>query len=418
MAFNWIVSQIGARQHYGVPRGFLYKDDLRLLYTEAWCNWGRSLLLRGNRQMRAFAGRCHPDIPRRKVVAFNFHAIVAQLRNRNGSVTTEEAHAEYLRVGRWFASSVARDLSKRHLDPGKDVFFGFNTGCLETFQMLSSRGIPTICDQIDPAKVEEEMVYEETLKWPGWQKAAGRIPEIYWQRMRDEWAAASMILVNSDYSKRALIRQGVPAEKMFVVPVAYEAERTHIPARRNLTDPITVLWIGTVNLRKGIQYLIEAAKLLVDNRNIKIVIAGPLAISDDAVKSAPANMTFLGRITRDQTEEMYRRADLFVLPTVSDGFAITQVEAMAQALPVITTPNCGEVVTDGVDGIIVPVGDSKAIAEAITRLESDRKLLREMSYRALDKSAHFYLPRQAQLVEEAVSNFRAGRRWDQSQYRI
>ena len=44
--FRWIVSQIGARQHYGVPRGFLYKSQLRLLYTDAWCRWGARMLMR------------------------------------------------------------------------------------------------------------------------------------------------------------------------------------------------------------------------------------------------------------------------------------------------------------------------------------------------------------------------------------
>jgi glycosyltransferase involved in cell wall biosynthesis len=266
--------------------------------------------------------------------------------------------------------------------------------------------------------VEEQVVYEETLKWPGWQKQAGRIPAVYWERMQEEWAAASMILVNSQWSKDALIKQGVPAQKMFVVPVAYEAERTHLRARANFDGPLTVLWIGTVNLRKGIQYLIEAAKRVLDNPRIRFQVAGPLHISEQAVATAPKNMEFLGRITRDQAGDMYRNADVFVLPTVSDGFAITQVEAMSQAMPVITTPHCGTVVTHGVDGFIVPAFDGEALAEAISKLDSDRQLLREMSYRSLDKSSHFYLPRQAQLVEEAVQNFREGKPWDRSKYKF
>jgi glycosyltransferase involved in cell wall biosynthesis len=417
MSFRWIISQIGARQHYGVPRGFFYRSELRLLYTEAWCRWGHSLLSRGNQSMRAFAGRRHMDIPNNLVVSYNDRIITERLTHRK-LTTTEQQYVEHLRIGKWFASAVAADLARRELDPRRDVFFGFNTGCMETFDLMREHGIPTICDQIDPGLVEEEIVYEETLRWPGWQDIPGRVPDIYWQRMRDEWAAANMILVNSQWSKDALIKQGVPAEKMFIVPVAYEAERTHLPARSNFDGPVTVLWIGSVILRKGIQYLIEAARELLDNPRIRIVVAGQILISRDAIASAPKNMEFIGRVTRDQTEEMYRKADMFVLPTVSDGFAITQVEAMSQALPVITTPNCGEVVTDGVDGLIVPIRDGHALAEAISKLEADRALLRHMSYRALDKSAHFYLPRQSQLVAEAVTNFRAGRRFDQSQYKI
>lgn len=418
MGFSWIVSQIGARQHYGVPRGFFYKNELRLLYTEAWCRWGRSLLRKGPRPARAFAGRSHPDVPNALVRSFNLQNFWDQFRHRGNGASTEAQYHAYLRIGHWFARAVAGDLQHQQLNPEKDVFFGFNTGCLETFELMRQRNVVTICDQIDPARVEQEIVEQEALRWPGWQKQPGTIPEEYWQHMQAEWESASLILVNSEWSKRALAKQGVPLEKMFIVPCAYEPEKTHVPARRNMEGPLTVLWIGTVILRKGIQYLIEAARLLKDNPRVRIIVGGPIQISEQAVKSAPSNMQFLGRITRDQTEDWYRKADVFVLPTISDGFAITQVEAMAQALPVITTPNCGDVVTDGMDGFIVPAGDAKALALAIERLDQDRKMLREMSYRALDKSARFYLPRQAQLVEEAVRNYRAGRPLDQTEYKI
>jgi glycosyltransferase involved in cell wall biosynthesis len=410
MKFSWIVSQIGARQHFGVPRRFFYKNELRLLYTEAWCRWGHSLLRKGPKPLRAFAGRYHPDLPGSKVVSFNTHTLWDMLRSGNRSRSVEAQSLEYLRIGRWFASAVADDLRRRSLNPGEDVFFGFNTGCLETLELMRERGVLTICDQIDPARVEEQLVFEESQKWPGWQKQTGRIPEEYWQRMSDEWAAASMVLVNSEWSKRALVKQGVPAEKMFIVPVAYEAEKkTHVPTRQNMNGPLTVLWIGSVILRKGIQYLIEAAKLLKDNPRVRIIVAGPVLISEQAVATAPSNMQFLGRLTRDQTEDWYRQADVFVLPTLSDGFAITQVEAMAQAMPVITTPNCGQVVTDGVDGLIVPAYDGPALARAIETLDQDRARLREMSYRALDKIAQFRLAPLAQLVENAVvNNYRKG----------
>jgi glycosyltransferase involved in cell wall biosynthesis len=418
MAFRWIVSQIGARQHYGVPRGFFYKNELRLFYTDAWCRWGTSLFRHGTTSMRAFAGRCHPDIPNSKVVSFNFASRWDAFRYHSKRQTIEEVYREYLHVGRRFSGAVARHLGRQQLDPKQDVFFGFNTGCLETFNLLRDRGIVTICDQIDPARVEEQIVHEESLLWPGWEKTPGRIPEEYWDRMSAEWAAASMVLVNSDWTRQALVKQGVPIEKILIIPVPYEPEKTQIPARNNPQGTLTVLWIGTVNLRKGIQYLIEAARLLTNNPRIRIVVIGPVAISDKAVSEAPQNIQFLGRITRDRTEEWYRKSDVFVLPTLSDGFAVSQVEAMAQALPVIATPNCGAVVTHGIDGLIVPARDAPALAEAISTLDGDRKLLREMSYRALDKSAHFYLPRQSQLLEEAVINFRAGRPLDQTELRL
>src|SRR5207253_682895 len=97
---RWIISQIGARQHYGVPRGFQYKGTLRLLYTDAWCPppW-RNVLRHGTSAMRAFAGRYHPDIPKTKVVSFTPAAVMDSVRaaiaRRRGIVTKQWQHLEY-----------------------------------------------------------------------------------------------------------------------------------------------------------------------------------------------------------------------------------------------------------------------------------------------------------------------------------
>jgi glycosyltransferase involved in cell wall biosynthesis len=120
-------------------------------------------------------------------------------------------------------------------------------------------------------------------------------------------------------------------------------------------------------------------------------------------------MTFVGRIQRNDIARIYRQAHLFVLPTISDGFAIVQLEAMAHGLPVITTPNCGRVVDDGQDGIIVPAMNSEAIVTAIARLDANRKQLVAMSRQAFDKAGQFELPRNAEQIEEAIRVFKTER---------
>jgi glycosyltransferase involved in cell wall biosynthesis len=405
---QWIMSQIGSRQHYGVPRGFEAIGKLKRFYTDAWCPRPLiRLFRRGNGLTRAFSTRWHRDLPRRKIVSDNLCAIRdASRRARNAGADIEWQFLEHLRIGRQFDEWVLADLQRpNRIDPSTDAFFGFNTASLKTIRFLRSQGIVTVLDQVDPGKLEEDIVIAEAEKWPGWERSRGRAPQAYWDRIAQEWAEADLVLVNSIWSQTSLIRQGVPAEKIRVIPVAYEPNIGPVPLVRQHDGPLTVLWLGSVILRKGIQYLIEAARQL-DRSRFNFVIAGPVGISPAAVATAPPNMTFLGKVTRDQIDDIYRRADVFVLPTLSDGFAFTQVEAMSKGLPVITTPNCGEVVTDGKDGLIVPAADAFGLAGAMNRLDQDRALLQEMSHNAFIRSTQFLMPTQARQVEAAVQELK------------
>jgi glycosyltransferase involved in cell wall biosynthesis len=138
-----------------------------------------------------------------------------------------------------------------------------------------------------------------------------------------------------------------------------------------------VLWLGNVILRKGIQYLIEAAQLLHDSP-VRFIVAGMIGVRRSAIAQAPPNIEWLGEIPRSDTHQIYTSCDIFVLPTISDGFAITQLEALAYGLPVITTPNCGRVVEDGVTGFIIPPRDPASLAIAIERFLKDRSLAASM----------------------------------------
>jgi glycosyltransferase involved in cell wall biosynthesis len=231
------------------------------------------------------------------------------------------------------------------------------------------------------------------------------LPEQYWQRLRAEWETANLVLVNSEWSKRALVLQGMPAGRIIVVPLCIDLHHWTPGQPVNARGPLKVLWLGTLTLRKGIQYLVEAARLL-QRDSIEFLLAGPVAIAEAVVKTFPPNMKLLGRITRDQTDQIYRGAHVFVLPTISDGFAATQLEAMAHGLPVITTANCGDVVTHGVDGLIIPARDGTALADALVRLNQDRALLHEMSVNALKKIPSFDLPQNARQINRLIAKHR------------
>jgi glycosyltransferase involved in cell wall biosynthesis len=101
--------------------------------------------------------------------------------------------------------------------------------------------------------------------------------------------------------------------------------------------------------------------------------------------------------------EEFRTADVFVLPTISDSFALVHLEALACGVPVITTPNCGSVVRDGVDGFIVPIRDAKMLAERIEQILSDRSLREQMSQNAKERAAQFTWELYGERLLSAVS---------------
>ena len=410
---KWISAQIGAREHYAIPRVLHREGKLERLYTDFWASatWRLIGKLTGKGSM---SSRCHADLIGAPVTGFNFHALKASRQRFTNP------YDGFLQVGEAFGRNVVKALVPRlsSLDSGL-IFFGYDTGFLEPARWVKARGGKTIVCQMDPARYEVDLVKEEEKRWPGWAKRSVEVPESYYRRREEEWAVADLVMVNSEWTKAALIRQGVSDDKIVVVPLAYEAgeveskkwkvkgENERGSSRFNSStsqpfneqNPLRVLFLGQVILRKGIQYLVEAAMLL-RNEAIHFDIVGSIGISDQAVSSAPSNMTFHGPVSRDRTDEFYRSVDLFVLPTLSDGFALTQLEAMAHGLPVIATPNCGDVVTDGIDGLIVPGSDSNALAEAFQLLIQDPEKLRSMSAATGAKVEQFSLGRLGENLEE------------------
>ena len=193
---------------------------------------------------------------------------------------------------------------------------------------------------------------------------------------REECELADRIVVNSEWSREGLVRGGVPGEKISVIPLAYEGQTSAVQTvrsrgtaeriRRVLQHerPLRVLFLGLINLRKGVARLLEAARILRDEP-VEFWMVGPVEIANASTITDAGRVKWFGAVTRNQAAEFYRNADVFILPTLSDGFAITQLEAQAHGLPVIASKNCGKVVENGVNGIILDEPSAACIAHAV-----------------------------------------------------
>lgn len=404
-AIHVVVAHKGAREHFLAARALERRGMLATLVTDWYSpfppSWARRLKELGPGVARA-VGAYSSELPRHHVRALNAFGLrsrwILSRADRTGRLL--EAMG---RNDRDFALRVARLPLPPH-----NVFLGYSYASLETLEHERARGCLTMVDQIDPARTEWEILREETVRWPEYADVEQEPPAGYYERARAEWQVADITLVNSEWTRQAIIRQGADARRIEVIPLAYQPEPAPARAPASRAGGLTVLWLGSVILRKGIAYLVEAARRMVDEP-VRFLVAGPIGIHEAALRRAPPNVRWLGPVPRSEARRLYLTSDVFVLPTLSDGFALTQVEALAHGVPVVTTPNCGAVVEDGRTGFIVPARDHDQLAVAIRRFIRDPGLADSMRPACLEASARFSIDAYAQRLEGVIRKGLASR---------
>jgi hypothetical protein len=368
---KWICCQLGAREHYAIPRALSRLGTLDWLITDAWVPPSSILakISAGN-----LADRFHNELNDARVMAFNSSAILFEMLARARRLAEWETITAR---NQWFQRKIVNALTSDIGPQTSDspILLSYSYTALEPFRYAKANGWKTLLVQIDPGPEEERIMAEEAARVPqlaaDWQAA----PPEYWDLWREECKLADRIVVNSEWSRTGLVRGGVPAEKISIIPLAYEPGvssgrlieprlQRRYPDRFTSERPLLVLFLGLINLRKGVARLLEAARILRDEP-VEFWMVGPVEIARASTIAAAGRVKWFAAVTRNQATEFYRDADVFILPTLSDGFAITQLEAQAHGLPVIVSKNCGKVVENGLNGIILDEPSAACIAHAV-----------------------------------------------------
>ncbi len=388
-----ILSSLGAREHYELAAMLCRHGHLARLITDFWAppipHSVRKLL---PKSISRLAGRRRADIPRNLVESLSLFGIQYSWLQRN--TTRGSRFKVYEDEGARFARLACGYLNIPH-----DVFVGFTSASLECLRYEKERGRWTVLDQIDPGPVEARLVRDEEKEFPHLNTRRSVVPESYFERVRGEWEAASVVLVNSSWSKLALVAEGVPAIKIQVVPLPFKPSQPG-QVRTFSGQNLRVLFLGTLCLRKGVHYAVDAARRLVHER-MTFTFAGPSEVDITAL-DFPPNATYVGQIPRPHVAQMFLSHDVFLFPTLSDGFGLTQLEAMAYGLPVIATNHCGQVVEHMRSGFVVPARDPASIADALQLILETRGLLSTLSEGAIRRSTDFLPENQWPLYKRAL----------------
>lgn len=288
-----------------------------------------------------------------------------------------------LERNQWFQEQTSRWLQKQRLLTPQTTLFSYSYAAEGAFRVAKERGWRTVLGQIDPGPVEERIVIE-LCRAAGYGSEDLAAPPEYWQAWEREWRLADEIVVNSRWSCEALATEGVPRDKIRVVPLAYDAPletrglRRDYPKEFSQRRPLRLLFLGQANIRKGVLPLLESMHLLADEP-VELTIVGYSDLGELRKLPATGNVRWRGPVPRSEAPAYYRDADAFVLPTYSDGFALTQLEAQAWRLPLIVSRRCGDVVTPGRNGLLLDEVTGEAIAKAIQEFLTRPYLLTSMS---------------------------------------
>jgi len=197
-------------------------------------------------------------------------------------------------------------------------------------------------------------------------------------------ACARHVIVTGRATVTALQPYGVSADRITVVEPGTDAAPL---SRGSGGSFIELIAVGSIVPRKGFEILVDALALIAD-RPWRLTCAGsleraPATVSRVQQMVAERDMndraTFSGELGAEALAALYDRADLFVLPTFYEGYGMVVAEALARGLPVISTPAGGipDLVT-GDSGILVPVADPRALADAIARVIDDPACLQRL----------------------------------------
>ncbi len=246
-------------------------------------------------------------------------------------------------------------------------------------RLARSQGLHVVGEQmIAPAGIERREYEAQQAKWPGWeQRSSTSSFNLVTEIEEATWENVDRIVAPSQYVIDGLTKQGVDSTRIELVPYPADFDSHSFVDRSLRKKQMTVGFVGHINLRKNAPVFLEIAKRM-HSREIKFVMVGKNQLNEGLIERYSDCVQFTGAIPRSEVATMLSSFDVFFFPSTCEGSAGVVLEAMATGLPVLTTPNSGTSVTEGVDGFLCASDNVDGFVERIEQFSRDRNLRLEL----------------------------------------
>jgi len=226
----------------------------------------------------------------------------------------------------------------------------------------------------------EEPLFDEVV-WPAeWLAKYSR-----------ECHAADLCIASSEHTKQTLVENGIDPSRVKVIPYGVDLDRFQPGVNRPMPgERFRVVFAGQMVRRKGIHYLLEAWKRL-GFRDAELRLVGRGAYNQAILGHYEGCFTMVGAVGSNALVEEFRSSDVFCMPSLTEGFGLVYLEALAAGTPVIATDNTGaaDIVTDGQEGFVIPPRDIDALMACLEYCYKNRSRLREMRSGARRRAEQF-----------------------------
>lgn len=373
---KFIVVHAGRRDDYQVALALSETDRLQSLVTDFYApldTWYGKLLIK-NTKVRAILAKRYKKGVASSQVKISYQALFYMLlyfitKNVKFSSLKDDA------LGR-----LANKISRTANIP----IISMNTYATAAFNSINIK--PRILFQFHPHPSFVKKLLEDEIQLHPEAKDSIRkeyefsLDDSELGRLSNEINLATDYVCASSVTKKSLLKEGVDEHRIKVIP--YGVETSTFPyINRTAGSTFKILFIGSLNQRKGIIYLLEALQVL---PNIELIIVGRGIFDYDLIKGYPYKITVHHNIPHKRLISVMHEANCFVLPSVIEGFGQVILEAMATGLPVIASENTAaqDIISGGYDGFIIPIRNSVAITDTLKLLIKDPVLANNVGLNA------------------------------------
>src|ERR1700730_8391700 len=284
----------------------------------------------------------------------------------------------------------ARRIRGGNYGPNLRGVYAYEDCAGQSFLAARDLGLKRIYDlPIAYWETAQRLLREEEQRYPDWEPTLGgtRDSAEKLARKRRELELAELVICPSQFVLESLPAEARKQKECLFAPFGSPVVDL-AGNEKGSQRPLRVLFAGALTQRKGLADLFAAMKMI-DAHEIELVVMGSLLQPLGWYRERFPNFVYEPPRPHHEVLQLMQSCDLFVLPSIVEGRALVQQEAMACALPLIVTKNAGaeDLIEEGVTGFLVPIRSPQAIAEKISWCASNRSLISGMGIAARQRAS-------------------------------